>query len=354
MKCPNCGFENDGKFCVNCGTPLNAQQAEQTAEEQTTVPQDANAPEQNFEQSQTNQTDSQDFAQHYGNQPQGGGAQGANQTSYGQQFTNQKTDYTGQQFTNAPNGAGQPKKSGGKTAIIIVSIIGGLVLILAIIFGVAACNVISGVSKNIPSIVSEIADIAESSDYLDDDSYYEDSDDSSESDYFAESKEFYDEASRFNYAESEEYDGWKIVGYEMDFDITSSRINIEVPSQIEGRDVVEIETIHAYYDDNYVTVTIPGTVKVIRSYSMSFVDDYDEIIIEDGVETIEENAFLGDEDLKKVHVPASVTMMDGSGIGFEVDDDYNPVAMDDFVLYGKKGSTAEKYAKENKLKFVAE
>lgn len=353
MKCPNCGFENDGKFCVQCGTPLTAQQTEQKAEEQTTVSQDTNAPEQNSEQPQTNQANPQDFAQHYSSQPQGNeGAQGVNQTSYGQQFTNQKADYKGQQFSNAPNpnAPGQPKKSsGGKTAIIVVSIVCGVLLILAIIFGVVACNVFNSLSQNMPGIVSEIADIAENSinDYYDDS--YDDSDDFTESDNpVAPANTFYDEASRLYYAESEEFDGWKIVDYEMDYDTTAAKIDIKVPSQIEGRDVVEIEGLYAYYDDAYATVTIPGTVKVIQNDAMGFVD-IDELIIEEGVETIEPNAFF-DTDLKKAHIPASVTMMDDCCIG--LDDDGNPD--DDFVLYGKKGSTAEKYAKDNHLKFVIE
>lgn len=46
--------------------------------------------------------------------------------------------------------------------------------------------------------------------------------------------------------------------------------------------------------------------------------------------------------------------MDGCGIGLEYEDEdsYEESAIEGFVLYGTKGSTAESYAKENKLKFA--
>ena len=46
--------------------------------------------------------------------------------------------------------------------------------------------------------------------------------------------------------------------------------------------------------------------------------------------------------------------MDGCGIGLEYkdEDSYEESAIEGFVLYGTKGSAAESYAKENKLKFA--
>lgn len=46
--------------------------------------------------------------------------------------------------------------------------------------------------------------------------------------------------------------------------------------------------------------------------------------------------------------------MDGCGIGLEYkdEDSYDETAIDGFVLYGAKGSTAESYAKDNNLKFA--
>ena len=46
--------------------------------------------------------------------------------------------------------------------------------------------------------------------------------------------------------------------------------------------------------------------------------------------------------------------MDGCGIGLEYkdEDSYDETAIDGFVLYGAKGSTAESYAKDKNLKFA--
>lgn len=58
------------------------------------------------------------------------------------------------------------------------------------------------------------------------------------------------------------------------------------------------------------------------------------------------------EELKSVTVPKSVKTMDDCGIGLEYEDDDNQNnIVDNFVLYGEKGSAAESYAKANNLKF---
>ncbi len=362
MKCTNCGNEVNGNFCTKCGAPAPNPEPEQAAPENTEGLQNnadtaVNQPQepQAYQPQEPQEYQAQPYNGYQENNQPSDNQQNVNQTSFGQQFTNAQGGYTGQQFTN-----GQPpkKSGGGKTAVIIVSIVAGLIVILCIIFGVVACsnNFVKQISSGISSIASD--GYSQISNYVDDNSSEVSDiiDDYSSDIESALGEEKYDEASRFYYTESEEYDGLAITGYEMDFDINSRKINIDVPEKIDGKNVVEIQEIHAYYDDAYVTVTIPGTVKVIRSYSMSFVDEFDEVIIKDGVEIIEENAFLGDDDLKKVTVPESVTQMDDCGIGFEVDDDYNPEPMDydDFTLYGKKGSTAEKYAKECRLRFIAQ
>lgn len=354
MKCTNCGNEVNGKFCTKCGAPAPSSSPEQTAPENTESLQN-NADTVVNQPQEPQEYQAQPYNGYQENNQPSDNQQNTNQTGFGQQFTNSKGNYAGQQFTNNPSA---PKSGGAKTVIIIVSIIVGLILVLGIIAGVVACNMVKQVGRSTSSIYSEISKIVD--DYSSDvsdvfDDYSSDISDiyNSEDDDLSFDEE-YDEASRFYYTKSEEYDGWAITGYEMNFDINSRKINIDVPEKIDGKNVVEIQQIQAYYDDAYVTVTIPGTVKVIRSYSMSFVGEFDEVVIKDGVEIIEDNAFIGDEDLKKVTVPDSVTQMDNCGIGIDVDDDYNsePMDYDDFTLYGKKGSAAEKYAKKWGLKFI--
>lgn len=379
MKCTNCGNEFMGKFCPNCGTPAPVNdsapvQNEQTqptepvvnTPEQTDVTQPVwetpvpeNTPEQNVipEPVQYNPTnDYNSNVQQEPAQPQ--------QTSFGQQFTNSSNGgYTGQQFTNQPqnNNAPSGKKgmSTGKIVGLVLGIVGGLILILCIIFGVVACNIFN-VFKNavadnniVNSIVSEIEDYT-LPEWEEDTTVPETSDSSDYEDYYGK----LDNVSHCYYKETD--GGVKITGYDNMYDYDAKTLTVEIPSKIDGKDVVELESLGVYnlssYDDDemYIKVVIPGSVKVIREYAVSFNVDIDEVVIEEGVETIEPTSFFGCDELKSVTVPKSVKTMDGCGIGLEYkdEDSYDETAIDGFVLYGAKGSTAESYAKENKLKFI--
>lgn len=384
MKCTNCGNEFMGKFCPNCGTPAPVNdsapvQNEQTqptepfvnTPEQTDVTQPVwetpvpeNTPEQNEIHEPVQYNPTNDFngnVQQEPAQPQ--------QTSFGQQFTNSSNGgYTGQQFTNQPqNNAPSGKKgmSTGKIVGLVLGIVGGLILILCIIVGVVACNIFNA-GKNVinnfaSSYVSEIKDIENSviseiedytlPDWEEDTTVPETSDSSDYEDYYGK----LDDVSHCYYKETE--GGVKIIGYDNMYDYEAKTLTVEIPSKIEGKDVVEIESLGVYNysgnDDLYIKVVVPGSVKVIREYAFAFNDDINEVVIDDGVETIESYAFYDSENLKSVTVPKSVTSMDDCGLGMEIDDDtYDDVAIDGFVLYGTKGSTAESYAKENKLKFA--
>lgn len=383
MKCTNCGNEFMGKFCPNCGTPapvndsapvqtepsqptdpvVNTPEQTETTQPVWETPVPENTPEQNVipESVQYNPTnDYNSNVQQEPAQPQ--------QTSFGQQFTNSSNGgYTGQQFTNQPqNNAPSGKKgmSTGKIVGLVLGIVGGLILILCIIVGVVACNIINA-GKNVinnfaSSFVSEIEDYTlpdweedttVNSAIVEDTTVPETSDSSDYEDYYGK----LDDVSHCYYKETE--GGVKITGYDNMYDYDAKTLTVEIPSKIEGKDVVEIESLGVYNysgnDDLYIKVVVPGSVKVIREYAFAFNDDINEVVIDDGVETIESYAFYDSENLKSVTVPKSVTSMDDCGLGMEIDDDtYDDVAIDGFVLYGTKGSTAESYAKENNLKFA--
>ena len=387
MKCTNCGNEFMGKFCPNCGTPAPVNDSAPVQNEQTQptepvvntpeqteatrpvweTPVPENMPEQNAIPEPVQYNPTNDFngnVQQEPAQPQ--------QTSFGQQFTNSSNGgYTGQQFTNQPqnNNAPSGKKgmSTGKVVGLVLGIVGGVILILCIIVGVAACNFVNSINSFakdgkdvVNSIISDArSSISEIEDYTlpeweEDTTVPETSDSSDYEDYYG----TLDNVSHCYYKETE--GGVKITAYDNMYDYDAKTLTVEIPSEIDGKDVVEIESLGVYnlssYDDDekYIKVVIPGSVKVIREFALSFNEDIDEVVIEDGVETIEPDAFFGCDELKSVTVPKSVKTMDGCGIGLEYkdEDSYDETAIEGFVLYGAKGSTAESYAKENNLKFA--
>lgn len=380
MKCTNCGNEFMGKFCPNCGTPAPVNDSAPVQNEQTQptepvvntpeqteatqpvweTPVPENTPEQNVipEPVQYNPTNGfNSDVQQEPVQPQ--------QTSFGQQFTNSSNSgYTGQQFTNQPqnNNAPSGKKgmSTGKVVGLVLGIVGGVILILCIIGGVVACNIfnaskniVKGIADNASSIVSEIEESSIPS-WLESMIESESNTVPYEPDDY--SNGLLDDVSHCYYKETE--GGVKITGYDNMHNFDEKSLTLEVPSKIDGKDVVEIESLNVYnvssYDNKHIKIIIPGSVKVIKGYAMSFNDDINEVVIEEGVEKIEPYAFFGCEELKSVTVPKSVKTMDDCGIGLEYEDEdsYEESAIDGFVLYGAKGSTAESYAKENNLKFA--
>ena len=377
MKCTNCGNEFMGKFCPNCGTPAPVNDSapvqneqtqptepvvntpEQTEETQpvweTPVPE--NTPEQNVipEPVQYNPTNEYNSNVHQEPaQPQ--------QTSFGQQFTNSSNGgYTGQQFTNQPQTnapSGKKGMSTGKVVGLVLGIVGGVILILCIIGGVVACNFINAtkdIANNIfdeaGSIVSGVED-ATMPEWLKDMIESEDNSIPSEPD---DSTGLLDDVSHCYYDYTE--GGVKITGYDNQFENWQDTYTVKIPSKIDGKDVVEIENLGVYNysgnDDLYIKVIIPGSVRVIDAFAFAHNDDINEVVIEDGVESIESSAFYNCENLKSVTVPKSVTTMRDCGLGLEYEDDDNQdVAIDGFVLYGVKGSAAESYAKDNNLKFA--
>lgn len=101
----------------------------------------------------------------------------------------------------------------------------------------------------------------------------------------------------------------------------------------------------------YYKIVIPSTIEELEEFCMAY-SDVDEIEIKDGVTKIPTDAFYCCERLKKISIPKSVTDIDDESIGYSVDENASTVQIDGVEIYGKKGSAAQTYAKENNFKFT--
>ena len=378
MKCPNCGEEVTGKFCTKCGTPAPAQ----------SEPVQQPEPMQYQSQDSVQQPEPMQYQPQGGQQPeppqyQSGGQQyGENRTSYGQQFTNNggKQFSSSQQFSNQnsmnSNPNGKKQMSSGKIVAIVLGIVGGIILILGIIIAIIVANVVNTAGKLAGKAVSEVAsniknnsetgtfdwekalsdlssELSSSLDGIVDlsSNIENGSDDISGTE--AQNMKT-DPESGFVYRVED--DGVVITDWNPDYENDPEKLDIKIPSTIEGKDVVEIEDCYIYDsgEDSYITVYIPGSVKKIDSYAFAFGNYIDEIVIEDGVKEIEERAFYDHKTLKKATVPASVTQMDNCDFGLIEDEKtYEETVDPDFVMVVKKGSAAEQYCTENGIKCEA-
>lgn len=331
MKCPNCGFEANGKFCENCGSPLAQNSSRKNTEGVNSFEQDNHnaVPEQpRYDYSTENRTCGQSYPnnQQYGQQSHGG---------FGQ---NQNCAGGGQQFSSAPNSK--------KTAAIIISVISGIIILIIVVTAILICNLL----PKFMDMANEYADSAfdAASRYVSDEFQQETIAPTEDPDAY----DKVDENTHLRYRESDNYDGIVITGAEYEFyesyiNSDGKEFTINIPSELNGKKVVEVEYITVYVPDKEITIVIPDTVKIIGSYAFCYSDDVVAVEIPNSVEIIGSGAFVGDPKLKKITVPDSVKEMDDCGLGFNTDDNYKKVKIQDFKMYCKKGSVAENYAKDN-------
>lgn len=331
MKCPNCGFEANGKFCENCGSPLAQNSSRNNTEDVNSFEQDNHnaVPEQpRYDYNTENRTCGQSYPnnQQYGQQSHGG---------FGQ---NQNCAGGGQQFSSAPNSK--------KTAAIIISVISGIIILIIVVTAILICNLL----PKFMDMANEYADSAfdAASSYVSDEFQQDTIAPTEDPDAY----DKVDENTHLRYRESDNYDGIVITGAEYEFyesyiNSDEKKFTINIPSELNGKKVVEVEYITVYVPDKEITIVIPDTVKIIGSYAFCYSDDVVAVEIPNSVEVIGSGAFVGDPKLKKITVPDSVKEMDDCGLGFNTDDNNKKVKIQDFKMYCKKGSAAENYAKDN-------
>lgn len=86
---------------------------------------------------------------------------------------------------------------------------------------------------------------------------------------------------------------------------TKDEINVIIPTNIEGKQVCQIKD-NAFSNNNVIqSITIPGTVKVIGAYAFSSCNKLKRVDLEEGVETIEDWAFISSP-IESIELPKSI------------------------------------------------
>ena len=102
------------------------------------------------------------------------------------------------------------------------------------------------------------------------------------------------------------------------------------------------------------SVVIPDSVQEIYMWAFYGCSSLSSVSIGRGVKSIYSPAFGNCASLKSLVIPPEVTYMEQHAVGYYYDSDAGKdVQVRDFIIYGEKGSTAEKYANQYGFTFVS-
>lgn len=105
---------------------------------------------------------------------------------------------------------------------------------------------------------------------------------------------------------------------------------------------------------NLVSVTLPNNITSIEPSMFSGCKSLTSISIPSGVTSIGHYALYGCTSLKSIVIPSGVKTFGENAIGYSYDDKtHKDIKIPDFTIYGKSGSAAQTYAKNNGFTFVA-
>lgn len=104
------------------------------------------------------------------------------------------------------------------------------------------------------------------------------------------------------------------------------------------------------YCSSLESIAVPTTVAEIGEEAFAYCTSLEKAVIPEGVEAIGANAFLGCENLGRVNIPKSVNQVGENAFGYTVSEN-TLTPMKDFTMSVYSGSSALKYAKDNKIDY---
>lgn len=123
---------------------------------------------------------------------------------------------------------------------------------------------------------------------------------------------------------------------------------LAIPSKLGEYPVTAIGDEAFAFLENLKGVKIPNGVKTIGEYVFVYCDKLKSVTIGTGAKTIGEGAFADCGALNSITVPKNVKNIGKNAFGYSFGE-----RIEGFKIKGTKGSAAEKYARQNDMKFVA-
>ena len=140
--------------------------------------------------------------------------------------------------------------------------------------------------------------------------------------------------------------------------------DVVIPKKINGKNVTQIGDYAFLGCDSLTSITIPDGVTQIGDYAFCCCDSLISITIPDGVTQIGDHAFQWCDSLISITIPDGVTQIGDCAFcrcdsltSITIPDGVTQIGSDAFkncpnlTIYGKMFSYAEKYAKQNNIKF---
>lgn len=123
---------------------------------------------------------------------------------------------------------------------------------------------------------------------------------------------------------------------------------------MKGIELSRVESIdnNAFHGCEEITqITIPNSLKTIGEQAFEHCVKLNKITLGKGVKTIGDYAFINCKEVKSITIPKNVTAIGDKAFGYY--DGYIDCAkkVENFTVLGYEGSTAQKYAKDNGFKF---
>lgn len=115
--------------------------------------------------------------------------------------------------------------------------------------------------------------------------------------------------------------------------------------------VATIEERAFTYCDNLTSVVLPKSLTKIEGSTFASCPNLTNVYIPEGVKSIGSYAFGTNNSLKSLYIPSSVTTLAENSVGYTMVSG-KPTKISGFTIYCKKGSVAEKYAKDNGFAYI--